>query len=174
MANIYIKTAEGDEDTSPAPAMAVALDNGTTSYWSSITNLLKELASVATSIPILLTEAMTLTNKRITKRVVTVTQAAAPAINIDNGDIFIITGLAQAITSLTTNLTGTPTDGQMFILRITDNATGRAITPGASFLGTANNTLAGLTTVASKCEILLWQYSDALSAWELLGRDHSA
>ena len=174
MANVYIKTAEGGEDTSPAPAMAVALDNGTTSYWSSITNLLKELASVATSIPILLTEAMTLTNKRITKRVVTVTQAAEPAINTDNGDIFTITGLAQAITSLTTNLTGTPVDGDMIMMQITDDGTGRAITPGDSFLGTANNTLVGLTTVASKTEYLLWQYSDALSVWVLLGRDHDA
>lgn len=62
----------------------------------------------------------TLTNKRISKRVVVITQAAAPAINTDNGDIFQITGLAQAITSLTTNLTGTPSAGDMFELQITD------------------------------------------------------
>lgn len=47
----------------------------------------------------------TLTNKRVTKRVVVTTQSATPSINTDNGDIFQITGLAQAITSMTTNLT---------------------------------------------------------------------
>lgn len=52
----------------------------------------------------------TLTNKRITKRLVSTTQSATPAINTNNGDIFTITGLAQAITSFTTNLTGTPVE----------------------------------------------------------------
>ena len=50
----------------------------------------------------------TLTNKRVSKRVVVTTQSATPAINTDNGDIFQITGLAQAVTSFTTSLTGTP------------------------------------------------------------------
>ena len=70
----------------------------------------------------------TITNKRITKRVVVTTQAATPAINTDNGDIFQITGLAQAITSMTTNLTGTPVAGDMMMIQITDNGTARAIT----------------------------------------------
>jgi len=118
-----------------------------------------------------LANTVTLTNKRITKRIVTVTQAAEPAINTNNGDIFNITGLAQAITSLTTNLTGTPTEGQMFMLCITDNATARAITPGASFLGTLNFTLTGLTTTISKKLMLLWKYNG--SVWELVGQEQS-
>jgi len=121
-----------------------------------------------------LVATQTLTNKRITKRIVTTTQAAEPAINTDNGDVFLMTGLAQAITSLTTNLTGTPTDGQMFELRITDNGTARAITPGASFLGTVEFPLAGLTTTLSKTLYLLWKYSSALSAWELSGKLNQA
>src|SRR6185312_14751574 len=36
-----------------------------------------------------------------------VTQSATPAIDTDNANFFSITGLAQAITSMTTNLTGT-------------------------------------------------------------------
>jgi hypothetical protein len=116
----------------------------------------------------------TLTNKRITKRIVTVTMTATPAINVDNGDVFQITGLNTAITSLTANLTGTPTDGQMMLMEITDNGTSRAITPGASFLGTANNPISALATTISKCEMLLWKYSAALTKWELVGRDHSA
>jgi len=116
----------------------------------------------------------TLTNKRMTKRPVVVTEAAEPAINVDNGDIFTITALAQAITSLTANLTGTPTDGQMILMRITDDGTSRDITPGASFAGTSGNDIGSLATTIGKAEYLLWMYSSALSKWELLGRDHSA
>lgn len=63
----------------------------------------------------------TLTNKRVTKRLVTTTQSATPTINTDNGDIFKITGLAQAITSFTTNLSGTPVEGDLMMIQITDN-----------------------------------------------------
>jgi len=67
-------------------------------------------------------------NTRIAKRLVTTTQSATPAINTDTGDIFKITGLAQAITSFTANLTGTPFEGDMMMIQITDNGTARAIT----------------------------------------------
>lgn len=115
----------------------------------------------------------TLTNKRIQRRAVTVTQSATPTINTDNGDIFNITGLAQAITSLTTNLSGTPVAEEMIMMNITDDGTGRAITPGASFVGTNNNSLTGLTTVAGKKLCLLWKWSATLSKWELFGKDWS-
>ncbi len=81
------------------------------------------------------------------KRLLTVTQAATPAMNTNNGDIMQMTGLAQAITSMTTNLTGNPSVGDQFMFQITDNGTGRAITWGASFSST---TIAlPTTTVAS-------------------------
>ncbi len=116
----------------------------------------------------------TLTNKRRTLRTVTVTQSATPTINTDNGDLFIMTGLAQAITSLTTNLSGTPTEGQWMQLRITDNGTARAITPGASFLGTAEFSLSGLTTTANKPLDLLWQWEVAANVWKLKGKINGA
>lgn len=75
----------------------------------------------------------TLTSKRVTKRAPTVTQSATPTINTDNTDVAHITGLAQAITSMTTNLTGTPVEGDTLRIDITDNGTARAITWGASF-----------------------------------------
>ena len=53
---------------------------------------------------------VTLTNKRVTKRVETVTSSATPASNTDSYDVTKITGLAVAITSLTSGLTGTPVD----------------------------------------------------------------
>jgi len=75
---------------------------------------------------------ITFTNKRLTPRVGTTTSSATPTINTDNYDLYIITAQAVDITSLTTNLSGTPTTGQTLDLWITGTAA-RAITPGASF-----------------------------------------
>lgn len=51
-----------------------------------------------------------MTNKRITRRAPAITQSATPTINTDVTDVAHITGLAQAITSMTTNLSGTPVE----------------------------------------------------------------
>lgn len=84
-----------------------------------------------------ITSTNTLTNKRVTPRLITTNApGATPTTNTDNVDIMNFTGLATAITSMTTNLSGTPTDGQKTEFRFTDNGTARAITWGASFLGT--------------------------------------
>ena len=66
-------------------------------------------------------------------RVTTEASAAEPTINTDNSDAHSITALAVAITSFTTNLSGTPINFQKLIIRILDNGTGRAIAWGASF-----------------------------------------
>lgn len=78
------------------------------------------------------TATATLENKRIRPRVGTVASAAAPTINTDNVDHFIITAQTEAITSFTTNLSGTPFDGQKLLISVTGTAA-RAITWGASF-----------------------------------------
>ena len=101
----------------------------------------------------------TLTNKRITKRLVSTTQSATPAINTNNGDIFTITGLAQAITSFTTNLTGTPVEWDLIMIQITDNGTARAITWGASFTATTV-ALPTTTVISTKLRVLFqWNWS---------------
>ena len=74
------------------------------------------------------TDTQTLTNKRVTGRVTSEASSATPTINTDNSDAHSITALAVAITSMTTNLTGTPTNFQKLIIRIKDNGTARAIT----------------------------------------------
>lgn len=107
----------------------------------------------------------TLTNKRIPKRILVVTQSATPSTNIDNGDIIQITGLAQAITSMTTNLTGTPYDGQMIMWQITDNGTARAITWGASFASTTGSTLPTTTVISTMLRVIT-QYNLATSKHE--------
>lgn len=100
---------------------------------------------------------------------VSTTQSATPSINTDNGDIFEIVGLAQAITSMTTNLTGTPVEGQMFQVIIKDNGTARAITWGASFVSTSNAPLPTTTVISTPISIILQYRTSAVwtasSAW---------
>lgn len=79
-----------------------------------------------------LTSTSTFTNKRITPRVGTVASSATPTINTDDVDMYRITGLTTDITSMTTNLSGTPTDGQRLWISITGTAA-RTITWGTSF-----------------------------------------
>jgi len=74
----------------------------------------------------------TLTNKRVTPRVSTTTSSGTPTINTDNTDQFGLTAQAVNITSFTTNLSGTPTDGQKLWIYIVGTAA-RTITFGSSF-----------------------------------------
>ncbi len=101
-----------------------------------------------------------------TKRVVTVTQSATPAIDTDVTDVASITGLAQDITSMTTNLTGTPTAGQLISIQITDDGTSRAITWGAKFASTlvalpTNTTISTLLRVG-------FQWNTVTSKWDCI------
>lgn len=118
------------------------------------------------------TDTQTLTNKRITKRVTTIVSNATPTVNTDNCDVVTITALAAAITSMTTNLSGTPTNFQTLIYRILDNGTGRAITWGASFqaMGTALPT----TTTANKVLTVGFIYDTVDSKWGCVASQNEA
>ena len=105
----------------------------------------------------------TLTNKRITKRVTTITSHATPTINTDDCDVVTITAQAEAITSMTTNLSGTPTNFQPLIFRIKDDGTARAITWGASF--EARGVALPTTTVISKVLTVGFLYDTVTSKW---------
>ncbi len=104
-----------------------------------------------------------LSNKRITRRYVTTTQSATPTINTDNTDTSSITALAQAITSMTTNLSGTPVGGDQLIIEITDNGTARAITWGASF--EASTVALPTTTVISAKLTVGFIWNVATTKW---------
>ena len=105
----------------------------------------------------------TLTNARITKRITTIASSATPTINTDSCDRVTITALAEAVTSMTTNLTGTPSNFDDLVFRIKDNGTARAITWGSSFeaCGVALPT----TTVANKRLVVGFQYDTVTSKW---------
>lgn len=110
-----------------------------------------------------LNSSSTFTNKRITPRVTSISSSATPTVNTDQTDAVTITALAVAITSMTTNLSGTPTDFQKLTYRIKDNGTARAITWGASFVpdGVALPT----TTVISKDLTVGFLYNATKAAW---------
>lgn len=96
-------------------------------------------------------------------RVTTITSSATPTINTDICDAVTITALAVAITSMTTNLTGSPDNFQRLMIRIKDNGTARAITWGASF---ENGSVSlPTTTVATKTLLVGLQYDSVDAKW---------
>jgi hypothetical protein len=110
----------------------------------------------------------TLTNKRITPRLTSETSSATPTINTDNTDIHSITALAAAITSFTTNLSGTPTEGQKLIIQITDDGTARALTFGSSFASTTV-TLPTTTVISTRLRIgFMW--NAVTSKWDCVAK----
>ena len=101
---------------------------------------------------------------RVTPRSTTEASSATPTINTDNTDIHTITALAAAITSMTTNLSGTPVNGQKLIIRIKDDGTARAITWGASFA--SRGATLPTTTVLSKTMYVGLIYNLTATTWD--------
>lgn len=99
----------------------------------------------------------TLTNKRITYRVGSTTSSATPTINTDNVDIYKLTAQAADITSFTTNLSGTPNDGDILEIQITGTAA-RAITWGSSFVS-STYTLPATTVTTATLTVMLQYYT---------------
>ena len=109
-----------------------------------------------------LAATQTLTNKRVTKRVGTTTSSATPTINTDTVDYYELTAQAVDITSFTTNLSGTPTNGQNLWISITGTAA-RAITWGASF--EASTVALPTTTVSTNRLDVGFVWNAATSKW---------
>jgi hypothetical protein len=111
-------------------------------------------------------------NARIKPRVTTITSSATPTINTDNCDAVTITALATAITSMTTNLSGTPNNFDKLIIRIKDDGTARAITWGASFV--AKGTSLPTTTVISKLLTVGFIYDTVAATWGCVASSQEA
>jgi len=94
----------------------------------------------------------------------TVASNATPTINTDVTDIFTITALAVAITSFTTNLSGTPVNGDKLTIRIKDDGTARAIAWGASFA--SRGATLPTTTVLGKYLYVGFIYNSTASVWD--------
>jgi len=105
---------------------------------------------------------LTLTNKRVTKRVTTIVSSATPTVNSDNCDAVTITALVVAITSMTSGLSGTPTNFQPLIYRFY-SAAAQTISWGAMFIsGVA--TLPP-TTLAGKVVTVGLFYDTVAAVW---------
>jgi hypothetical protein len=107
----------------------------------------------------------TFTNKRITKRTGTTTSSATPTINTDNVDMYLITAQTADITSFTTNLSGTPTEGQTLWIVITGTAA-RAITWGTSF--EASTIALPTTTVSTNRLDIGFVWNSVTSKWRCI------
>lgn len=94
--------------------------------------------------------------------------SATPSINSDIVDFQAFTGITNAITSLTTNLTGTPTEAQKLWLAFTDNGTARAITWGASFEN-GSATLPTTTVISTRLDVgFIW--NTVTSKWRCVAQ----
>lgn len=118
------------------------------------------------------TLATTLTNKRITPRIATLTDAATVTPATDAYDGGILTALSQTTDFL--NPTGTPTDGQRYTLRIKSSTT-RSITwtnggSGTQYRGSADLALPAATSGSSLTDYLVFIWNAADSKWDLVGR----
>ncbi len=109
------------------------------------------------------TDTQTLTNKRITKRTVQLTDAATVTMNVDTTDIGHLDTIGQTTTFA--NPTGTPTDGQELRLRIT-STTGRSISFGTNFASGTTVTLPSATT-ANKTDYYFFVWSALQSKWHI-------
>ena len=97
------------------------------------------------------TAVVTETNKRITKRVLASTaNSATPTANSDNYDVIHLTGQTTPITNMSTNLTGTPVDGDQLRVSITGSAT--AITWGSKF-ESSTVTLPTVTVLTNRLDV---------------------
>lgn len=109
----------------------------------------------------------TLTNKRITKRVVSAasyTTDTGTSLNCDTTDCFIVTAQAGALKL--NNPSGTGTQGQPLLIRILDNGTARALTYDTQFR--AMGTALPSTTVLSKTLYMLFIFNETDTKWDLV------
>ncbi len=98
-------------------------------------------------------------------RVQSVTSSATVTPNADTDDMVKITAQAAGLTLA--NPTGTPTEGQMIIIRIKDNGAARSIGYGSKYraLGITLPT----TTVISKTLYLAMSYNITDDKWDVIG-----
>lgn len=115
-----------------------------------------------------LSQLETFSNKRIVRRVQKINSNSKPNINVDLMDVFCITGLVEAITSIT--MTGTPTDRQQLEFWIKE-ATGAAgpgqpITWPPTIIDSSDLPLPAKTTPDMQMFLVL-TYNSELQRWVL-------
>lgn len=115
--------------------------------------------------------ARTLTNARITKRVGTATNNASLTIDSDSYDQYNLTAMSAATTM--NNPSGSPTSGQLLLMRFKDNGTARAFTWSGSQWRAIGVTLP-TTTVANKTLYVGAAWSSDDSKWDVIAVSQEA
>ena len=113
------------------------------------------------------TDTQTLTNKRVTPRIGTVSSASTITPTGDASDQYNVTALAVNPTIATPS--GTPTDGQRLLLRIKDNGTSRSLTwtTSAGAYRAQGVTLPTATTISTPLFVgCIWNAQD--SFWDVV------
>lgn len=108
------------------------------------------------------TATQTMTNKRITKRVLTDTSTATPAINTDSYDKYRVTALAVNITGFT--MTGTPVSGDRLTMELITTAA-RTVVFGSSF---ENGTVNLPSTLPLGTTDLTFEWNTVTSKWRCI------
>jgi hypothetical protein len=138
-----------------------------------LTNCTGLPAAGVTNTAVTLTDTQTLTNKRITAVVVSAasyTTDTGTSLSWDTADEFVITAQAGALKF--NNPSGTPTPGQVMIIRIKDNATARALTWDTQYR--ALGTPLPSTTVLSKTLYLALFWNSTDTKVDLVGSAQEA
>ena len=147
--------------TGSLPASSVTFVPGGGIASTNVQSALEELGTNKAS----LVGVETLTNKRITKRTGSTTTSANPTINTDSYDEYLLTAQAGDIASFTTNLSGSPVEGDTLWISITGTAT-RAIAWGAKF--EASTVSLPTTTVSTARLDCLFAWNTATNVWRIL------
>lgn len=169
-ANTYSLQLSGTDGTAAAGitfGTDTNLYRSTTNTLKTDDNLIVAAAGTAANSVATIDATQTLTNKRNSKRTGNTTSSATPTINTDNIDVYELTAQSAAITSFTTNLSGTPVRGDTLTITITDNGTARAITWGASFESGGTQTLPSTTVISTKL-VVMFQWNVATTKWRCI------
>ena len=137
------------------PGAGIAVSTGT-AWTTSLTAPSSTIVGIS--------DTQTLTNKWVQPRVLASTaNSATPTLNTDSYDMMVITGQSVAITSFTTNLTGTPVNGQKLWVSITGQSGAIGITWGASF-SSSTVTLPSTTVTTNRLDVgFVWNV--ATTTW---------
>ncbi len=111
------------------------------------------------------TNTQTLTNKRVSPRVVALTDAATVTVNLDTTDVGTLATLSQ--TTDFPNPTGTPTDGQSLVLRIA-SSTARVLTWGSVYSEGTGLPLPTSTTGAGIIDYFGFKYNSTSTKLEIV------
>ena len=168
--NVTATTINKVTITAPTSSATLTLVDGSTLATSGANSItLTSTGSTNVTLPTTGTLATlsgteTLSNKRINPRVNSVASSATPSPNSDNTDQFEVTALAA--NAAFANPSGTPVDGQVFIIRIKDAGTAKTLSFGTAYR--AGDIALPTTTVISKTMYLGFIYNGADSKWDLV------